>query len=371
MNNTENINEQRMHGAAMSRNTNSKNIFKEPVLYAQFLRDNLDIPILKNVQPEDIEDVSEQYRPYLGIEFESDTVKKIRIRDFSGKPIETPLYLISLTEHKSQVDYNVSMQLLKYMACIWQEYGKDQERKHPGCTKLKSFRYPPILPIVYYEGKEKWTAAIQLKDRIMLKEIFNDCIPDFSYQVVCLHDFDNHELLQRKDEMSLIMLFNKIQDSLDLEKFLDIPSEELNNIIKDTPEYILDVIASVMKALCIKIGASEDETDRCIQKVKERRMGYLFENMEKMNIQEERKLRADAQKRLEEAEKRFEEEIKLAKEQVAKQVTQQVTEQVAIQSIVESYQELGMSKEITQNKLMEKFKFTESEAKRKLEQYWN
>lgn len=100
-------------------------------------------------------------------------------------------------------------------------------------------------------------------------------------------------------------------------------------------------------------------------------MGYLFENMEKMNIQEERKLRADAQKRLEEAEKRFEEEIKLAKEQVAKQVTQQVTEQVAIQSIVESYQELGMSKEITQNKLMEKFKFTESEAKRKLEQYWN
>ena len=371
MNNTENINEQRMHGAAMSRNTNSKNIFKEPVLYDQFLRDNLDIPILKNVQPEHIEDVSEQYRPYLGIEFESDTVKKIRIRDFSGKPIETPLYLISLTEHKSQVDYNVSMQLLKYMTCIWQEYGKEQERKHPGCTKLKSFRYPPILPIVYYEGKEKWTAAIHLKDRIMLNEIFNDCIPDFSYQVVCLHDFDNHELLKRKDEMSLIMLFNKIQDALDLEKFLDIPSEELNNIIKDTPEYILDVIASVMKALCIKIGASDDETDRCIQKVKERRMGYLFENMEKMNIQEERKLRADAQKRLEEAEKRFEEEIKLAKEQVAKQVTQQVTEQVAIQSIVESYQELGMSKEITQNKLMEKFKFTESEAKRKLEQYWN
>ena len=376
MNNTETIDEQRMHGAAMSRNTNSKNIFKEPVLYAQFLRDNLDIPILKNVQPEDIEDVSEQYRPYLGIEFESDTVKKIRIRDSSGKPIETPLYLISLTEHKSQVDYNVSMQLLKYMACIWQEYGKEQERKRPGCTKLKSFRYPPILPIVYYEGKEKWTAAVHLKDRIMLNEIFNDCIPDFSYQVVCLHDYDNHELLKRKDEMSLIMLFNKIQDALDLEKFLDIPSEELNNIIKDTPEYILDVIASVMKALCIKIGASNDETDRCIQKVKERRMGYLFENMEKMNIQEERKLRADAQKRLEESEKRLEnaekrlknaekileEEIKLAKEQIAKQV--------AIQSIVESYKELGMSKEITQNKLIEKFNLTESESIEKMQQYW-
>ena len=155
--------------------------------------------------------------------------------------------------------------------------------------------------------------------------------------------------------MSLIMLFNKIQDALDLEKFLDIPSDELNNIIKDTPEYILDVIASVMKALCIKIGASEDEIDRCIQKVKERRMGYLFENMEKMNIQEERKLRAEAQKRLEEAEKRLEEAERKA----------------AIQNVVESYQELGMSKEITQNKLIQKFKLTESEAKEKLDQYWN
>ncbi len=132
---------------------------------------------------------------------------------------------------------------------------------------------------------------------------------------------------------------------------------------KDTPEYILDVIASVMKALCIKIGASDDETDRCIQKVKERRMGYLFENMEKMNIQEERKLRAEAQKRLEEAEKTFDEKLKLA--------TEQVSVQVAIQSIVESYQELGMSKELTQNKLIEKFNLTESEAKIKLEQYWN
>lgn len=146
---------------------------------------------------------------------------------------------------------------------------------------------------------------------------------------------------------------------------------------KDTPEYILDVIASVMKALCIKIGASDDETDRCIQKVKERRMGYLFENMEKMNIQEERKLRADAQKRLEEAEKRLENAEKKLKEtekineEKIKLATEQVSVQVAIQSIVESYQELGMSKELTQNKLIEKFNLTESEAKIKLEQYWN
>ena len=357
MSNVEKIKEQRVHASKGARNTNSKNIFYEPMLYAQFLRDNLKVPVLQNIRPEDIEDVSEQYSPYLGIEFESDTVKKIRIRDASGEQMETPLYLISLTEHKSQVDYNVSMQLLKYMACIWQEYAKEQERKNPGCSRKKDFRYPPILPVVYYEGKPKWTAAIHLKDRVMLNEIFQDCIPAFTYEVVRLHDYGNEELLERGDEMSLIMMFNKIQDAMDLEEFLEIPTEKLNGIIKDTPEYIIEVIASVMKALCVKIGATEEETDQCIQKVRERKMGYLFENMEKMNIQEERKLRAEAEKRAEEAEEAVKEAEKRKEEAV-------------MQGIIETCQELGVSKEVARDKLIEKYKMSQVEAEQETEKYW-
>ena len=37
--------------------------------------------------------------------------------------------------------------------CIWMEYGKEMEQKHPGVTRLKSFRYPAIIPVVYYEGE--------------------------------------------------------------------------------------------------------------------------------------------------------------------------------------------------------------------------
>lgn len=43
-----------------NRDISSKDVFKNPVLCAQFLRDNVNIPILKNLQPEDIEDVSER-----------------------------------------------------------------------------------------------------------------------------------------------------------------------------------------------------------------------------------------------------------------------------------------------------------------------
>ncbi len=340
------VEEPREYAANKTRDISSKNVFKDAVLYAQFLRDNVDIPALKNVQPEDIEDVSEQYRPYLGIEFASDTVKKIRLRDKSGELLDTPLYLISLTEHKSVVDYNVAMQLLKYMVCIWQEYAKECEREKQGCSRNKNFRYPPILPIVYYEGRAQWTADRHLRDRVMLSDIYEGSIPDFTYEVIRLHDYDNEELLNRGDEMSLIMLFNKIQNALDLEEFLKLSPEQLSEIIKNTPEYMVEIIACVMKGLCVKIGATEEETEQCIRKVKERKMGYLFENMEKMNIQEERRKTAEAQAQVKEMEEKV------------------------IQVLIETCQEFDVTKEQTIQKVKQKFQVSETEAAEMVKIYW-
>ena len=82
------------------KDVNNRQVFSNHVLCAQFLRDYADLDILKNVQPEDIEDVTDKYQAYLGIEFETDTVKKIhlpemrkesqsrrlRLRKIAGRP---------------------------------------------------------------------------------------------------------------------------------------------------------------------------------------------------------------------------------------------------------------------------------------------
>ncbi len=63
-------------------------IFGDKILSCQFFRDYADLEILRNIQPEDIEDVSERY---------------------------VPLYIVSLIEPKTKVKYNVAMQMLRYM----------------------------------------------------------------------------------------------------------------------------------------------------------------------------------------------------------------------------------------------------------------
>ena len=101
---------------------------------------------VKYVRAEDIEDVTERYIPMFTEERNSDTVKRIKLSE------KDTLFFVSFIEHKTKVDYNVSMQLLRYMVYIWEDYEKEMEKKKKRISKTKNFRYPPILPIVYHEG---------------------------------------------------------------------------------------------------------------------------------------------------------------------------------------------------------------------------
>ena len=67
-----------------ARDVNNWEIFKNDRLTSQFLRNYTNISLFANVQPEDIEDVSRKYRAFLGVEYESDTIKKVYIRKTDG-----------------------------------------------------------------------------------------------------------------------------------------------------------------------------------------------------------------------------------------------------------------------------------------------
>ena len=280
MSNNQNLNKE---SKAPNNDIKSKTIFANPVLCCQFLRNYVNHPAVKDIQPEDIEDYTDRFIPYFGVEFEADTIKKIHIRDEKGKKSE--IFLISLIEHKTEVDYNVSVQLLKYMACIWAEYEKQFGTDYKDQVKTKSFRYPPVLPVVYHEGSDTWTAPMHLKDRIFMHELFEEYIPDFTYCLVDNHKYTNKELLAHQDEMSLIMLLNKIQTKADLSEFVHIPDEEINRIVKESPEAVIDIIVMVMQALCMKLNMSNQDIEECVKKVRTRDMGYLWANMEKIDVQ--------------------------------------------------------------------------------------
>lgn len=295
----------------------SKLIFGDHILCAQFIRDYLEIPMLKSVQPEDIEDVSERFVPLFTSDREADTVKRIRLKDENG---EKTIFLISLIEHKTEVDYNVVMQLLRYMCYIWEDYEKEKLREYeqqkspdasdshqvnyvpeqqdnteshttsPQRTKTKTlisahkdFKYPPILPIVYFEGSMEWTAVRNLKDRIYLSDIFDKYTPDFTYELIRLHDYSNDQLMEHEDEISLIMLLNKLQSLADLNGISEWKDFQ-SNVLKHTPAHLLDIIAKITTVLLTRLNLPSDEVDEFVSRIKEGNMPELFEHFERVDV---------------------------------------------------------------------------------------
>ncbi len=374
------------------RNANARQIFKNAKLTSQFLKNYTELPIFSNVTPEDIEDVSDHYRAYLGIEFESDTVKRVRVR-VEGK--ERHVFVIPLIEHKSYVDYDVAMQLLRYMVLIWYEYAKEQNAKQKDISHTKSFRYPLIIPIVYYEGSRKWTAASHLVERIENGKMYMQYIPDFVYKIVQTRDYTNEDLQKKHDEMSLVMLFNKIQTPQDYSNLIKNMEDFVNSVYREASEDIRKIVMEVLWSLFMKMNVPVDEAQKMVEEVEKSGMGYLFENFEKCDIQEERRktkeARAEAEEakaetekvrlKLEEAEAKAEEaeaklkeakikadEIKKAAE-IAKDTIQRQID-VVEEKLVSGLQKEGCTKEEALEKLQKNFAFEETGAKRLMATYW-
>lgn len=155
----------------------------------------------------------------------------------------------------------------------------------------------------------------------------------------------------------MVMLINRMQNAKDIEAFRELSAESVDEILKETPEYLLDIISDILRAFLLKMNLPLEEAEDLVGKVKEKKMGYLFENMEKMDIQEERRRTAQARKELEEAQRQAEE-------------AQRETQENAIRLFVEGFQEAGLTKEVTFKKLKEKFELTEAEASKKMNLYW-
>ena len=177
-----------------------------------------------------------------------------------------------------------------------------------------------------------------LRDRIMFSDILRPYIPDFKYIVVRNHDFSDEELLAREDEMSLLMLINKFQTADDITNFRDIEKDKIDSIIHNSSEQVIDIIAAVVRSLCTKIHISAEETDDAVQKVREHKLGYLFENMEKIDIQQLRKEAEEWRKLGEEERQKAKEERQKAKEEQQKAKEEQQKRKEEQQKRIEEQQ---------------------------------
>ena len=245
-------------------------------------------------------------------------------------------FIVSLIEHKSNVDYNVVMQVFRYMVFIWEDYEKEMEKQHKGISKTIDFKYSPILPIVFYDGVDNWTTSNRLHDRILFSDVFSQYIPDYQCMLIKLSDYTNAELMEKKDELSVIMMVDRLRNAMDYKNLIqEVSSDYLHDVTAQSPEYLLEIMAQIVEVFLAKLNIPLEEVDTFTSRIKERNMGELFAHFEGWDVQAIRKesreqalveARKQVESEMEEARKEFWEEMQREIDNARKEVTQQVTQ---------------------------------------------
>lgn len=99
---------------------------------------------------------------------------------------------------------------------------------------------------------------------------------------------------------------NKIQSAEDLSEFRKVSEEMVESIYGNAPDEIKEIYKKILWSLLMKLKVPNEETSNIIGEIGGRGMGYLFENMDEMDIQAERRNNAREKKRAD----ALEEEVK-------------------------------------------------------------
>ncbi len=140
------------------------------------------------------------------------------------------------------------------------------------------------------------------------------------------------------------MLLNKIQQAEDFQEVSKIPMTHLNETLQNASLDVVEIILSTVRSLCWRLNLTAEETTDLLEKIRGGNMGYLWENMEKMDIQLERRNTAEQRERAEIAEQKAE-----VAEQKAGAAEQENLNLYHI--LIKTYRNQGMGKEEVREQL--------------------
>ncbi|QZY53889.1 Rpn family recombination-promoting nuclease/putative transposase [Crassaminicella profunda] len=176
-----------------------KEILSHKKTFLEFLRSFVKKDWVKLIDEENLILIDKEFILKDFKQEEADIVYKVNI---DGKDI---IFYV-LLELQSKVDYRMPIRLLMYMTEIWREELTNTEDK---VKKRKDYRLPVIVPIVLYNGKNKWTAARNFKEILNGYELFEENIIDFRYMLFDVNRMKEEELLEIANLVSSIFLLDQ------------------------------------------------------------------------------------------------------------------------------------------------------------------
>jgi len=152
---------------------------------------------------------------------EADIVYEATIKNGGEKVI---FYV--LLELQKKVDYRMNYRLLLYIVEILRHYYNHADIKD---RNHKDFKFPAVFPIVFFNGSQKWTVPLNLKEMFAGYKHFGDYMLNFNYALVDVKGYDDDSVKDFHSKLlKVMMMFEK--------------SKGFINVLETVGKYKYDVV---------------------------------------------------------------------------------------------------------------------------------
>lgn len=184
-----------------------KKSLSKPAEFLHFLRKYIGADWMMKLQEADVSLCDKELleRDYEGKE--ADLIYRVNMPD--GKEI----IIFILQELQSYVDYTMIFRILVYVVNTLVKYFLDVDKKE---RERSGFRLPAMVPIVFYNGAERWTAAMNLRSYQNNGELFGEHILNLEYYLVNLAEIEEEYILSTNTVLDNIMYCDKFRQKLEL-----------------------------------------------------------------------------------------------------------------------------------------------------------
>jgi len=164
-------------------------------------------------------------------------------------------FLYVLLEHQSRVEPLMPFRVLRYVVRFWEGW----LRRHEGATSL-----PPVIPLVLYHGRGRWTAATELTELIDappgLLDALRPHLPAFSFRLEDLGEQDDETLraLETTAFVRLVLLLLKHAREADASRLVR-TLVGLFSAASKGPLGFQDVLAALHYLAGVNEGVCEDD----------------------------------------------------------------------------------------------------------------
>ncbi|MBD3314867.1 MAG: Rpn family recombination-promoting nuclease/putative transposase, partial [Chitinivibrionales bacterium] len=155
-----------------------KEVFGQKEAALGFFRAYLPSEVFALLEPDSLERVNAAFVDQELTEHFSDILYAVSIQGM-------PAYLYLLFEHKSYVDEQTPLQLLRYMVRIWESHLKEDRTAK---------RLPVIIPLVLYHGPERWKVGCDFRNLFEVNEVLTRYIPTFAAEIYDLSHLPDEEI---------------------------------------------------------------------------------------------------------------------------------------------------------------------------------